>query len=56
MCLEPDRAGAHLSLGWAFRKKGVSRKHGKQFDTAIRLQPDYAAAYLNRGGLQEENG
>jgi tetratricopeptide (TPR) repeat protein len=54
--LEPDHAGAHLSLGWNFQEEGRFAAAREHFLTAIRLQPDYGEAYLNLGGLHEVAG
>jgi tetratricopeptide (TPR) repeat protein len=56
LALEPDRAGAHLSLGWAVQEEGRLAEARGHFETAIRLQPEHGAAYMNLGGLQEELG
>jgi tetratricopeptide (TPR) repeat protein len=56
VALDPDRAAAQLSLGWALQDESrfdLAREH---YDAAIQLQPDFAAAYLNLGGLLEEMG
>ncbi len=45
-----------MSLGWAFQEEGRLAEAGRHYDSAIELQPEYAAAYLNRGGLLEEMG
>ena len=54
--LDPDRASAHLSLGWAFQDESRFDEAREHYDAAIQLQPDFAAAFLNLGGLQEELG
>ena len=56
VALDPDRAAAHLSLGWALQDESRFQEAREQYDAAIELQPDFAAAYLNLGGLQEELG
>ena len=56
VALEPDRAGAHIALGWALQEEGRLTEAGAHYETAIRLQPEYGAAYLNLGGLAEEQG
>ena len=54
--LEPDRAGAHLSLGWALQEEGKLAWARQHYDTAIQLKPNHGGAYLNLGGLAEEIG
>ena len=44
LALEPDRAGAHLSMGWAIQEEGRLAEARGHFETAIRLQPDHASA------------
>ena len=56
VALDPDRASAHLSLGWALQDESRFDEAREHYDAAIQLQPDFAAAYLNLGGLQEELG
>ena len=56
VALDPDRASAHLSLGWAFQDESRFAEAREHYDAALQLQPDFAAAYLNLGGLQEELG
>ena len=56
VALDPDRASAHLSLGWALQDESRFAEAREHYDAAIQLQPDFAAAYLNLGGLQEELG
>ena len=56
VALEPDRASAHLSLGWALQDESRFAEARDCYDAAIQLQPEFAAAYLNLGGLQEELG
>jgi len=51
-----ERAGTHLSLGWALQEDGRRAEAGEHFRTALRLQPDFAGAQLNIGGLLEEEG
>jgi tetratricopeptide (TPR) repeat protein len=56
VALDPDRAQAHLSLGWALQDESRFAESREHYDAAIQLQPDFAAAFLNLGGLQEELG
>ena len=42
--------------GWALQDEGRLAEARDHYDTAIRLQPDFGAAYLNLGGLHEELG
>jgi tetratricopeptide (TPR) repeat protein len=56
VALAPDRAGAHLGLGWALQEEGRFAEAGEHYRTAVRLQPDFATAELNLGGLHEELG
>ena len=56
VAFDPDRASAHVSLGWALQDESRFAEARDHYDAAIQLQPDYAAAYLNLGGLQEELG
>ena len=56
VALDPDRAAAHLSLGWALQDESRFDEAREHYDAAIQLQPDFAAAFLNLGGLQEELG
>jgi tetratricopeptide (TPR) repeat protein len=51
-----ERPGVHLSLGWALQEEGRLDEARSQFETALKIQPDSAAAYLNLGGLAEEQG
>jgi tetratricopeptide (TPR) repeat protein len=53
---EGPRPGVHLSLGWALQDEGRLAEAREQYETALRLQPDFASAYLNLGGLFEEQG
>ena len=36
--------------------QGLLSEARQQYETALRLQPDYAAVYLNIGALNEELG
>jgi tetratricopeptide (TPR) repeat protein len=56
VALDPDRAPAHLALGWALQDEGRFAECRTHYDMAIQLQPDSGTAYLNLGGLQEELG
>ncbi len=56
VALDPDRAAAHLALGWALQDEGRFAECRTHYDMAIQLQPDSGTAYLNLGGLQEELG
>ncbi len=56
VALVPERAGAHVSLGWTLQDAGRTGEAEEQFRTALRLQPDNGAAHLNLGGLLEEQG
>jgi tetratricopeptide (TPR) repeat protein len=56
VALDPDRASAHLSLGWALQDESHFDEAREHYNAAIQLQPDFAAAFLNLGGLQEELG
>ena len=42
--------------GWALQDESRFDEAREHYDAAIQLQPDFAAAYLNLGGLQEELG
>ena len=53
---EEERPGVHLSLGWAFQEEGRLAEARAHYETALRIQPDSAAAQLNIGGLSEEQG
>ena len=54
--VEDERPGIHLSLGWALQDEGRHAEAREHYDTALRIQPDSAAAQLNIGGLWEEQG
>jgi tetratricopeptide (TPR) repeat protein len=56
VALDPDRASAHLALGWALQDESRFSEAREHYDAAIQLQPDFAAAFLNLGGLLEELG
>ena len=43
-------------MGWAVQEEGRLAEARGHFETAIRLQPEHGAAYMNLGGLQEELG
>ncbi|HEX8228722.1 MAG TPA: tetratricopeptide repeat protein [Chloroflexia bacterium] len=47
----PAEASAHNDSGLLARDSGDLDKAVAEFSEAIRLKPDYAAAYLNRGGV-----
>jgi tetratricopeptide (TPR) repeat protein len=53
---EDERPGIHLSLGWALQDEGRHAEAREHYETALRIQPDSAAAQLNIGGLSEEQG
>ena len=53
---EEERPGVHLSLGWALQEEGRLAEAREHYETALRIQPDSAAAQLNIGGLSEEQG
>jgi tetratricopeptide (TPR) repeat protein len=53
---EEERPGVHLSLGWALQEEGRLDEARAHFETALKIQPDWASAYLNMGGLAEEQG
>jgi tetratricopeptide (TPR) repeat protein len=57
IALSPDdRAGVRLSLGWALQEEGRLAEARREYETALRIQPDSASAQLNLGGLNEEQG
>ncbi len=56
LAINPDAAGAHLSVGWALQEAGRLAEAGRHYEDAARLQPDSAVARLNIGGLREEQG
>ncbi|MDQ5825740.1 MAG: tetratricopeptide repeat protein, partial [Chloroflexota bacterium] len=47
----PAEASAHNDSGLLARDSGDLDKAIAEFSEAIRLKPDYAAAYINRGGV-----
>ncbi|MDE0467298.1 MAG: tetratricopeptide repeat protein [Candidatus Poribacteria bacterium] len=49
-------AHAFFSIGCLLREGGKAEKALSAYDTAIRLQPDYAAVYNNRGNIKNELG
>ena len=49
--LKPASAVIHNSLGTLYHQVGRTELARKQFEEAIRLQPDYDSAYLNLGLL-----
>jgi tetratricopeptide (TPR) repeat protein len=51
-----DRAGPHLSLGWALQEEGRMAEAGEQYRIALELEPRSAMAQVNLGGLYEELG
>ncbi len=53
---EEERPGLHLSLGWALQEEGRIVEAREHYESALRIQPDSAAAQLNIGGLSEEQG
>jgi tetratricopeptide (TPR) repeat protein len=53
---EDERPGIHLSLGWALQEEGRLTEAREHYETALKIQPDSAAAQLNIGGLSEEQG
>ncbi len=53
---EGERPGIHLALGWALQEEGRYADALQNYETAMRIQPDSAAAQLNLGGLSEEQG
>lgn len=53
---DPNRAAAHLALGWALQEEGQLAAAGEHYHAAAQLEPASAAAKLNLGGLHEELG
>jgi tetratricopeptide (TPR) repeat protein len=53
---DEPRPGVHLSLGWAKQEEGRLDEARAHYETALKIQPDSAAAQLNIGGLAEEQG
>jgi tetratricopeptide (TPR) repeat protein len=51
-----ERPGVHLSLGWALQEEGRLDEARAHYESALKVQPDSAAARLNMGGLAEEQG
>jgi tetratricopeptide (TPR) repeat protein len=51
-----ERASTHVSLGWSLQEDGRRAEAAEHFQTALKLQPDFAGAQLNIGGLREEEG
>ena len=49
-------AHAFFSIGCLLWEGGKAEKALSAYDTAIRLQPDYAAVYNNRGNIKNELG
>ncbi len=49
-------AAAFFSIGCLLSEGGKSEKALSAYDTAIRLQPDYAAVYNNRGNIKSGLG
>ncbi len=49
-------AAAFFSIGCLLREGGKSEKALSAYDTAIRLQPDYAEVYNNRGNIKSGLG
>ena len=49
-------AHAFFSIGCLLREGGKAEKALSAYDTAIRLQPDYAEVYNNRGNIKNELG
>jgi tetratricopeptide (TPR) repeat protein len=56
LALVPDRAAAHLALGWALQEEGRLAEAGAHYRSAARLDPSSAGTQLNLGGLHEEQG
>lgn len=50
--LDRDRASAHVALGGVYWRQGKRQDAVTQFETAIRLRPDLAWAYVQLGGAQ----
>jgi len=42
--------------GMAYRRKGAPDSAIQDYDRAIRFQPDYAEAFLNRGAAYADRG
>ncbi len=56
LALDPDRAGAHLSLGRALQDEGQLEDARARYLAADRLQPQSGAPLLNLGWLHELMG
>ena len=53
---EPGRAEAHNMLGLAFGQVGRAAEALQEFETALKLRPDYAAARFNLANAQIKAG
>jgi tetratricopeptide (TPR) repeat protein len=56
LTLAPDRAAAHLSMGWVLQEEGRLAEAEEHYRIAAGTQPGNALARLNLGGLLEEKG
>ena len=52
----PERAGPHLSLGWALQEEGRLPEADEHYRMAAARDPQSAGPQLNMGGLHEELG
>jgi tetratricopeptide (TPR) repeat protein len=52
----PDDAGAHNILGYAYFKEGMYKKAIEAFKRAIRINPDYRVAHDNLGNTYSKLG
>jgi tetratricopeptide (TPR) repeat protein len=56
LALDPDRAPAHIALGWALQDELRFDEARDHYNAAIAMQRDLGPSYLHLGGLQEELG
>ena len=54
--LGPERAGAHVSLGWALQEESRFEEARHHYQHAAKLEPKSAVVQFNLGGLYEELG